>query len=237
MLMHLVRPYSMVLFLGMIFLQTNCAVAQWVRKADGIKPRSEVRETIVYNSKIYAFLGFSDTLFYAEPSAEVYNPATNTWAALASLPPKTAMTHQNSILIDNTVWHIGGRIGKHPGPMTSLIWIYNIATNTWSKGPIVRDPATGDTMLIAGAGGVLLGRTIHIFGGFSPTACIDQDSYHLTLDVDTWLANPTQPAQWKNVLKPLPMKRNHFSTVVLGGKIYAIGGQSGHDCGSHSPPV
>ena len=233
MLMHLVRPYSMVLFLGMIFLQTNCAVAQWVRKADGIKPRSEVRETIVYNSKIYAFLGFSDTLFYAEPSAEVYNPATNTWAALASLPPKTAMTHQNSILIDNTVWHIGGRIGKHPGPMTSLIWIYNIATNTWSKGPIVRDPATGDTMLIAGAGGVLLGRTIHIFGGFSPTACIDQDSYHLTLDVDTWLANPTQPAQWKNVLKPLPMKRNHFSTVVLGGKIYAIGGQSGHDCGSH----
>jgi N-acetylneuraminic acid mutarotase len=216
----------------MLSFKMNFSAAQWVRKADGIKPRSEVRETIVYNSKLYAFLGFSDTMFYAEPSAEVYDPATNKWTALAALPPKTAMTHQNSILIDNTVWHIGGRIGKHPGPMTSLIWIYNITTNTWSRGPVVRDPATGDTMVIAGAGAVLLGRTLHIFGGFTPTACIDQSTYHLTLDVDTWLANPSAPAQWQNKLKPMPMKRCHFSTAVLGGKIYAIGGQSGHDCGS-----
>lgn len=33
-----------------------------------------------------------------------------------------------------------------------------------------------------------------------------------------------------NNLAPLPVKRNHFSIITLGGKIYVIGGQFGHDC-------
>ncbi len=205
---------------------------QWVKKADGLKPRSELGETIVYNSKIYNFVGFSDSLRHAEPTSEVYDPVKNTWSYIASMPPNTAMTHQDVILVDNTIWLIGGRVGQNPGPMSSVIWIYNITTNTWSTGPEIRDPATGKTMVIAAGGSALLGRVLHIFGGFTPTACNnDQDKYHLTLDVDRWLSNPSLPAQWENKLKPIPMKRNHLSSVVLGGKIYAIGGQLGHDCG------
>ncbi|MEO6327656.1 MAG: kelch repeat-containing protein [Ginsengibacter sp.] len=206
--------------------------AQWVRKADGLKPRSELAETVVYNSKLYSFGGFSDSLYHVEPTSEVYNPATNTWTYLASMPLNTAMTHADVILIDNTVWHIGGRVGQNPGTMSSKVWIYNITTNTWSAGPEIRDPATGQPMVIAASGSVLLGRVIHIFGGFTPTGCSnDQDTYHLTLDVDTWLSNPSMPAPWKNNLKPLPLKRNHLSALTLGGKIYAIGGQLDHDCG------
>ncbi|MEO6452945.1 MAG: Ig-like domain-containing protein, partial [Ginsengibacter sp.] len=205
--------------------------AQWVRKADGLKPRSDLGQNVVYNSKLYVFAGFSDTLRNAESSSEVYDPATNTWAYLASLPDSTAMTHEGAILIDSTVWLIGGRVGQNPAPLTSAIWIYNIATNTWSKGPQITDPGNGKPMLMAGAGYVLLGRVLHIFGGFITTACNnDQYKYHLTLDVDTWLSNPSLPAQWENKLKSLPLKRNHLSSLTLGGKIYAIGGQSGHDC-------
>ncbi|MEO7802631.1 MAG: kelch repeat-containing protein [Ginsengibacter sp.] len=220
---------ALVLFAGTMFYNTS---AQWVRKKNAIKSRSELAQTVVYNSKIYCFMGF-DSSRNTIPSSEVYDPSTDTWKSLASIPSSASMTHQGTLLIDNTVWHIGGRLGKNPGPLTSAIWIYNISTNTWSRGPDVIDPATGKTLPIAGSGVVLLGRVIHIFGGFTPTACTnDQDKYHLTLDVDTWLANRSLPAQWKNNLKPMPLKRNHVSGVVLGGKIYAFGGQLDHDCGS-----
>lgn len=219
---------TLVLFTGILFYNSS---AQWVRKKDAIKYRSELAQTVVYKSKIYCFIGF-DSSRITIPSSEVYDPSTDTWKSLASIPSTAAMTHQGSLLIDSTVWHIGGRLGKNPGPLTSAIWIYNISTNTWSRGPDIIDPATGKTLPIAGAGVVLLGRVIHIFGGFTPTACTnDQDKYHLTLDVDTWLNNPSSPAQWKNNLKPMPLKRNHLSSVVLGGKIYAFGGQLDHDCG------
>ena len=220
------------IFTLILFSISSSLQAQWVRKADALKPRSELGETIIYNSRLYAFTGFSDTLRHAEPTSEVYDPATDTWKVLASMPSNTAMTHADAILIDNTIWHIGGRVGLNPGPMSSAIWIYNITGNTWSRGPEIRDPATGQPMVIAASGSALLGRVLHVFGGFTPTACNnDQDTYHLTLDVDTWLSNPSQPAKWENKLKPLPIKRNHISAVVSGGKIYAIGGQIGHDCG------
>jgi hypothetical protein len=205
--------------------------AQWTSKANALKKRSEVT-SVVYNGKLYTFLGFSDSLLNVESSSEVYDPAINTWTLLSSLAANKTVTHQGIVLIDNKVWHIGGRVGSNPGPLTSEIWIYNISTNSWSPGPQIKDPVTGNALLWGGGGAALLGRTLHIFGGFMIDACNhDQENYHLTLNVDEWMANPTGPAPWKNDLKPLPIKRNHFSTIVLGGKIYALGGQFGHDCG------
>lgn len=210
----------------------NSLSAQWVRKANSKKPRSDMSESVIYNNKLYTFMGFSDGSRHSEPSSEVYDPATDEWTELASIPENAAVTHQKVVLIDNTIWQIGGRVGQNPGPLTSNIWIYNIATDSWSRGPELRDPATGKPLLWAAGGAVLLGRTLHLFGGFVIDACDhDQSTYHLTLNIDEWLADQNKPAKWKNYLAPLPIKRNHFSTVVLGGKIYAIGGQFGHDCG------
>lgn len=214
-----------------VILTSVSSSAQWVRKADASEKRSEFAG-VVYNSKLYAFLGFGSSALIPNTSSEVYDPATDKWSSLASIPDNAAMTHQGVVLVDNTVWHIGGRVGRNPGPLTSNIWIYNITTDSWSRGPQLTDPATGDPIRWAAGGAVLLGRTLHIFGGFTINGCNhDQDDYHLTLDVDTWLSDKSKPAQWKNNLAPLPKKRNHFSSTVLGGKIYAIGGQFGHDCG------
>lgn len=210
---------------------SNASVAQWAQKASALKKRSEVT-SVVYNGKLYTFLGFRDSLLNVESTSEVYDPARDTWTLLSSLPADKTVTHQGVVLIDDKVWHIGGRVGKNPGRLTSAISIYNITSNTWSSGPQLRDPATGQPLSWGAGGAALLGRTLHIFGGFVINACNhDQDIYHLTLDVDAWLANPVEPAPWKNELAPLPVKRNHFGTAVLGGKIYALGGQFGHDCG------
>jgi len=206
--------------------------AQWVRKANAFQFRSDLSGSIVYNSRIYTFLGFNDPLRHSDPTSEVYDPVADSYTLLAPIPDGASMTHESVVLIDNTVWLIGGLVGQNPGPLTSAVWIYNITSNSWSKGPQITDPATGQPLLWAAGGAALLGRTLHVFGGFVIDACNhDQSEYHLTLDVDTWLADTTKPGEWKNELAPLPIKRNHFSTVVLGGKIYAIGGQFGHDCG------
>jgi N-acetylneuraminic acid mutarotase len=227
-LRYLILP----LLLIAIVFTSKSSYGQWVRKSNSIKPRSDLSESIVYNSKLYTFMGFMDHQYHTEPSSEVYDPATDTWTALAPIPDNASRTHQRAVLIDNTVWQICGRVGTNPGPLTSDIWIYNITTDSWSKGPELRDPETGQPLLWAAGGAALLGRTLHLFGGFVINACNnDQSKYHLTLDVDKWLADPSKPAKWMNYLAPLPIKRNHLSTVVLGGKIYAIGGQFGHDCG------
>lgn len=220
-----------VFFLAVASIYTSSS-AQWVRVSDGFQFRSDLSESIVYNSKLYTFLGFHDHYRNTDQTSEAYDPATDTYTLLAPIPDTASETHEKVVLIDNTVWLIGGRVGQNPGPLTSAVWIYNITTDSWSKGPQLKDPATNKPLLWAAGGAALLGRTLHIFGGFIIDACNhDQSKYHLTLDVDSWLADTTQPADWKNELAPLPIKRNHFSTIVLGGKIYAIGGQFGHDCG------
>ncbi|WP_018617379.1 Kelch repeat-containing protein [Segetibacter koreensis] len=218
-------------FISITLLISISSYSQWIQKPDAFKTRSEVPST-VYNSKLYTFLGFSNSSLETEPSSEVYDPATNTWKLLTSIPTNESRTHQGVVLVDSTVWHIGGRVGKNPGPLTSSIWIYNISKNIWYRGPQITDPATGEPIPWAAGGAALLGRTLHIIGGFIINACNnDQSTYHLTLDVDSWLADTSKPAKWMNTLAPLPVKRNHFGTVVLGGKIYVIGGQFGHDCG------
>jgi N-acetylneuraminic acid mutarotase len=225
------RLVQAVLLFVFLLLHILPASAQWVRKTDALKKRSEVT-SVVYNNKLYCFIGFGNSSLDVEPSSEVYDPATNTWSLLASMPSGKTVTHQGVTLVDNTVWHVGGRVGKAPGPLTSEIWIYNITTNSWSPGPQLRDPATGNLLFWGGGGAALVGRTLHVFGGFAVDACNnDQDKFHLTLDVDTWLSNPAGPVQWQNTRKPMPIKRNHFSTTVLNGKIYVLGGQFGHDCG------
>jgi len=219
-------------FLISVFLISVSSHAQWMRKVNAFQFRSDLSGSVIYNSRLYTFLGFNDHFRHSDPTSEVYDPVTDSYTLLAPIPDGASMTHESVVLIDNTVWLIGGRVGQNPGPLTSAVWIYNITSDSWSQGPQLTDPATGQPLLWAAGGAALLGRTLHIFGGFVIDACNhDQSEYHLTLDVDTWLADATKPAEWKNELTPLPIKRNHFSTVVLGGKIYAIGGQFGHDCG------
>lgn len=213
-----------------LFLFSSAVSAQWIKKANALKVRSEIG-SVVYNNKVYTFFGFRNYSLNIESSVEVYDPAANTWKLLASLPSNKTMTHEGIALIDDNIWLIGGRVGTNPGPLTNAVWIYNITDNSWSAGPAIKDPATGNPLPWAAGGAVFLGRTLHLFGGFVENACNDQNKYHLTLDVDNWRSNPTQSNPWKNELAPLPLKRNHFATVILAGKIYAIGGQAGHDCG------
>ncbi len=226
---RLVRSRFLLILVLLLLLQAQEAAAQWKRVRNAHNDRGEMA-TVVYQEKIYSFGGFS-TWPNVEPTNEVYDPQTDTWTYIAPMPEGKAVTHEGFVLVDNTVWLIGGRLTDSHGPLTNEVWIYNISQDSWSRGPALKDPATGKRLLWGGGGAGLLGRTIHVVGGFVATACDnDQDKYHLTLNVDDWLVDPAHTT-WQNTRKPMPIKRNHISTTVLAGKLYVIGGQFGHDCG------
>jgi len=221
--------YFFLVLTAYLFLQANYSFAQWTRKADALKKRSEC-PSITYKNKIYVFGGFGEYPNF-ELASEMYDPATNQWTLRASFPAGKKVSHQGMVLVDDKIWHIGGRALNVNGPVTSQVIIYDITNNKWIDGPQLIDPGTGKALPLGGGGAALIGRTLHVFGGFAPTICVDQTKYHLTLDVDKWKANPGS-TKWENKSAPMPLARNHFSTVVLNGKIYAIGGQVKHDCGA-----
>ncbi|NCD72416.1 Kelch repeat-containing protein [Mucilaginibacter agri] len=213
----------------LLIVSASVARAQWTRKADEIRKRAECNN-VLYNNKLYVFSGFGDNPII-EKTNEVYDIAANKWSQIATFPAGREVTHQGIILVDDNVWIIGGRAVDAHGPASSKVSIYNITTNKWSIGPELTDPSTGQPFPLGAGGYALLGRTIHVFGGFGPTMCEDQAKLHLTINVDDYMANPSS-TKWENKLAPMPIPRNHISYVVLGGKIYAFGGQFQHDCGA-----
>jgi hypothetical protein len=224
------RLAIVVLQINLILLMTvNTVYGQWTRKADEISKRAE-SNNVLYKNKIYMFGGFGDNPTI-EKTNEVYDIATNVWSRIASFPLGKEITHQGIALVDDNVWLIGGRSVDAYGPVSSQVIIYNITTNTWSNGPEMINPSTGKAFPIGAGGYAVLGRTIHVFGGFGPTICDDQATLHLTINVDKYMANRTG-VTWENKLAPMPIPRNHISYVTFGGKIYAFGGQFKHDCGA-----
>lgn len=208
-------------FAGHVKSSDDPIFTNWTQRASALRERAE-GQSIVYANKVYVFGGFAPALKISN-SNEVYDPATNQWTLLAPMPSDPqgkpyAVTHNGIALVDNTIWIAGGRVGNNPGPVTDKVWIYSIASNSWTEGPRLPAPR-------AGGGLVRLGRKLYLFGGFGTLVCNNDYGDQFVYDLD----NPS--AGWQTGLAPMPNPRNHFGTTTVGGKIYAIGGQYGHDCG------
>ncbi|HWE02791.1 MAG TPA: carbohydrate-binding protein [Tepidisphaeraceae bacterium] len=172
-------------------------------------------KSVGVNGLLYVFGGYFTTTpeYQATTSSEAYNPATDQWTELAPLPVPT--THMG-IATDGTYIYIVGGYLYDPKTTyqtfgTTNSWRYDIATNTWSA--FVPLPAA------RGAGGMeLLDGYLHFFDGLAPPNKTPE-SDHWMLDLSS--ADP----QWVTAA-PTPFSRNHFSSAVLDGKIYLMGGRS-----------
>ncbi len=179
---------------------------------------------IVYRGEYYLLNGFEKDLIVSK-AVEKYNPATRTWTSLARMPSlngaPTEVTHNGATLVGDVIWVVGGRLGDHPGPVTNAVWLYDIPNNKWSQGPSL-------PLRRGGGGLVRLGNSVHYVGGFDENARCDVDT-HLKFDLE----DPASGWQDLTASSPLPLPRNHFGAVTLGGKLYVVGGQNGHDgCGN-----
>jgi N-acetylneuraminic acid mutarotase len=171
--------------------------------------------------KLYLFGGFYNTRMDAATRSDAYDPATDSWTRIADLPEP--LTHAPVVVDGKTLYILGGYVARHPGGSTAHVWKYDVEANAWSQAPDLPAPR--------GAGAAArVGRTLHFFGGTDrpagQTDDVDQpDHFVLALDGGA--------ARWER-RAPLPHPRNHLAGLALGDRIYAIGGQRGHDEGTEA---
>jgi len=178
------------------------------------------------NGKLYVFGGYDvqkRPVYTPTKRAHVYNPATNSWSAIADLPhtPKGTgfggITHVGVATDGNDIYFAGGYTSNSDGTGqtfgTAQVWRYNVSANTYTALPNL--PAE----LAAGQLKYLQGK-LHYIGGANKARADIADHYVLDLDNLT--------AGWKTSA-PLLNPRNHPGSAVYKNKIYFIGGAHHQD--------
>ncbi len=166
------------------------------------------------NGKIYVEGGWVVTSTIGTKKFEVYDVAANKWTSLPDAPiPET----HAEVAVDeanNVIYYAGGYFGDYPGTATNRVWKFNATTGAWSELPSMPTPMS--------AGGLaLVNGQLHYFGGSRAEGTDANVSDHYVLNLNggtSWTAAAA-----------MPNPRDHFSTIVLNNKIYAIGGEFGHD--------
>lgn len=211
--------FNIILFF-LYFLSYDVSIAQeWKRLEDSKVPRVEALGASL-GEKVYIFSGFNeytDEILRVTSTSEVFDPSLipsgiSPWKEIAPIP--IPVTHVGAVVVGSSIWFPGGFAGNDPGYSIKNVQIYDTKTNTWSDGPSLPEP-------LASHAAVRLGNYFHVFGGLLPDRQTDT-GVHYVLDLSN------QGDGWKKAA-PLPFPRNHLSGVALAGKIYAIGGQFGHD--------
>jgi hypothetical protein len=189
----------------------------WERAADAPLGRTEALGGVL-GGKLYVFGGY--TSFDVIPKsfeAHVYDPQTDLWTRLPDLP--RPLTHTGTASDGQSFYFAGGVVGSStPGVLEKIdatreVWRFDTVSQSWSAMPPLPEPRGAGTL-------ELLGNTLHFFGGTG------LDRY--TSVGDHWTLDLGGSGVWEPAA-PLPIPRNHLASAVVNGKIYAIGGQEGHN--------
>lgn len=184
----------------------------WNALANSALSKVEAQSAKV-NGNLYVLAGFLAGLKITG-ATEIYDPVADSWSTGAPMP--TPVTHMGAATVGDDIWIVAGFVGNHPGVATAKVQVYNTATNTWRAGPTLPNPR--------GSGAAVYHNgQLHFFGGLLPDRKTDVGE-HYVLDVTN------ESAGWQ-AAAPLPNPRNHLSGASVGGLVYAIGGQYGHDAG------
>jgi N-acetylneuraminic acid mutarotase len=196
--------------------RTLLAAFSWTNGANNPAQRFEAQGTVC-NGKLYIFGGF-DGAVHAMARSDVYDPVANAWTRIADMPEAT--THCGQAVDGAKIYLAGGFLGNYPGPSVNFVRVYDTASNTWTNGPSL----PGDR---GGGGLVRLGRELHYFGGAtSPAGSTDFTDFgtHWVLQLGPTDSTSDDATTW-TIAADMPNPRNHLGGAVVGGKIYAIGGQ------------
>ena len=190
------------IFNGLLGVSSLSLGAQgvWTQKAD--MPTGRLWHTSsVVDGKIYALGGRATETLTTE-----YDPLTDTWTTKAPMPT-ARFTHSTSV-VDGKIYVIGGIRAVYTSPL-SIVEEYDPVTDSWTtKAPVPTARHTHASAVVDGK--------IYVIGGGGSSAL--WGSFRRAVEVydpttDTW----TKKAD-------MPTARIMFSTSVVDGKIYAIGG-------------
>ena len=186
----------------------------WTPAAPSPTPRIE-GYACSYGNKLFTFGGYKSLIhpYAINTDASVYDPAADTWTSLGSIPIPPTHAGMARDLDHGMLYFVGGLQGAYPGVTTTQVWSYDLANNAWSPMPPLPVP-------LAAGSAVFVANELHYFAGIGAH---DRNTnvpvhYVLPLDDTTW-----------HTAAPLPTPRDHLTALALDGKIYAFGGEIGHD--------
>ncbi len=191
-------------------------VLLWSDGAPSPIVRAEAERAAIGN-KLYVFGGYSYPLngFTPYSRVDVFDASRNAWTRLRDLP--RAVNHAGVAVDGTTVYLAGGYVANASGSGaifgTREVWRYDSTTDSYAAmPPLPIERAAGQL--------VLVGRTLHFFGGTNQQRTVDTSEH--------WSLSLAGGTTWQPRAR-LPNSRNHLGGVALDGLIYAIGGQHGHD--------
>ncbi len=202
------------------------ATNRWAKKKSMALPSHHVAFT-TYRDKIYAFGGF--VLPESGPPGWVpinnaweYEPATDTWKALAPMPSKRGSAL--AAVVNDKIYVIGGAttipgsketavFPTHPHMSVGTVEEYDPAANTWRERSAMPTPRNHAAI------GVVAGK-IYVIGGRVGAAFIGLAS-------DISVVEEYDPAtdQWSGPRARMPIARSAIGAAVYRGRIYVAGGE------------
>jgi regulation of enolase protein 1 (concanavalin A-like superfamily) len=207
---HTTTKLSSATFSNVSLTPAGTAASPWSAGAAATQARWE-SESFSYNNQLYVFGGYFDRTLDATTECDAYNPATNTWSYVTTMP--ASITHAAVTVVGDTVYIAGGNIGSFTGGRSSVataqVLTYDITTGVW--GSVAPLPAQ-----VTSQGMVCINNTLISFGGINATNTVDQGG---TYSLD--LTNPS--ATWVTDAS-MPNPRNHLGYVAINGIAYAVGG-------------
>jgi N-acetylneuraminic acid mutarotase len=148
--------------------------------------------------------------------AHIYNPTSNTWTAVASMPA-ARFQHAAVTLDDGKVFVCGGK--DFANTLYSTAHTYNPATNAWTAVASMPTPKFGQQAARLADGRVLL------CGGYKTNPSNTQTVNDLA-EVDIY--NPTTNT-WTTAAAMPKALTDHAATTLADGKILVCGGQDNED--------
>ena len=218
-----------VMMASVVFVTTALAqmpTSPWKKGAPFPEPDEELYG-VTTNGKLYVFGGWDGGK--ARGVAYEYDPATDKWTKKTSMP---RLTHHAALAAANgKIYVMGGfvppkdtaiPVGGAWEPIDNA-WEYDPAADSWKslpplpgkRGSAIAAEVGGKIYVIGGAT-TMEGSKDPFFSFFGPSRVLGTNEVY-------------DPAtnKWES-RRPMSVPRNHAFSGVVNGKIYVIGGRTGH---------
>ncbi|KAJ3521390.1 hypothetical protein NM208_g13310 [Fusarium decemcellulare] len=173
------------------------------------------------NGKVYILGGLSGNIngsFLGLTDSFEYEPRTDTWTKLPSLPDGTGRgsaimgVYKNEIIVAGGVKRIEQKFGGIQETVDTVS-AFNFKTRTWRSLPSLPEGREH-------GGGTVIRDNFYVVGGRFKGEANVRDTV-LVLSLKTW--------QWKNNRARMPTARGGISVAAVGNKIFAFGGEGNPD--------
>jgi hypothetical protein len=198
------------LALGLLLIpQARASAPGFESSGNAAQPRAYHTATLLPDGRVLVAAGREGDNPLA--SAEVYNPATRTWASTGSLVHQR-YEHTATLLADGRVLVAGGRL--FPSTDISSAEIYDPASGTWAPTGSLNQPRRAHTATLLPNGKVLVAGGLQ--GGFTGTG------YQALRSAE--LYDPAT-GTWMVTSDLATARGDHTATLLANGKVLVVGGR------------